>query len=229
MAKKEMKSVNNATETIQQVISTAKETETTKMVVINGHECAEKSAEYYVRKAAAEGKAYGVNADVSEERKAAHVKACIAIVEWADKNPDIPFYLVLQFAVAQGAPKTDVIARGYAKRVKGTDTIIPNVNISRARQCAKWYRAYNKSGIGGASKDVVARTILKFYAAQVNPETGNVNAIKADAAFYNALKKAESLPKHVGTGHGPFKTLCENLGLKNAPKTETKTAETEAA
>lgn len=186
------------------------------------------SVEFAVRKTAETNSAYNVDSNLTEDRKIAHVEACKQIVAWADKHENIPFYLVLQFCVAQGAPKNDVYAKGYAKRVKGTDQVMPNVNISRATQCAKWYNYYKKSNIGGGSLDVVARTILKFYAAQVNPKTGKVNPIKADQAFYCAVKAAEELGKYNGNGHGDFKAMCKNLGLE-IEKAKAETAEVVAA
>lgn len=184
------------------------------------------SVEFAVRETAKSGKPYNCN-ELSADRAAAHVEACKQVVAWSEKNPDIPFYLCLVFIVAQGAPKTDEYKAGYAKRVKGTDIIVPKTDCSRATLVAKWYRSYHKAGIGGGSRDVAARVLLKFHAAQKNPETGNVNAITANAVFYKALKAAEELGKYNGEGHGDFKNMCENLGINPAKKT--KKIETEAA
>lgn len=187
------------------------------------------SVEFAVRETAANGKPYNCN-EMSADRAAAHVEACKQVCDWAEKNPDIPFYLCLVFIVAQGAPKMDEYKAGYAKRVKGSDIIVPKTNTSRATLVAKWYRQYLKANIGGGSRDVVARVLLKFYKAQVNPATGNVNVVTAGATFSKALKAAQDLGKYNGQGHGDFKAIAENLGIAHNPRTkDTDKADTEAA
>ncbi len=162
---------------------------------------------------AKKGIAVGVNPDLSEERKAAHVATCKKAVELKEKNADIANYLILVFLVSQGAGKWDEYRNGYAKRIKGGE-IVPKCNETRCKQVFEWYRLYNDAGIKGGSLDVVARVLLKFYSLCEKTKKGNVDWVKANAAFRNALKKAVVLGRYKGEGHGDAKAMLKNLGVE---------------
>lgn len=163
---------------------------------------------------AKKGIAVGVNPDLSEERKAAHVATCKKAVELKEKNADIANYLILVFLVSQGAGKWDEYRNGYAKRIKGGE-IVPKCFESRFKAVVEWYRLYNKANIGGGSLDVVARVMLGFYSKCEKTKSGAVNWVKANAAFRNALKAAAELGKFKGANsHGDAKAMLKNLGVE---------------
>ena len=163
------------------------------------------------------GKAYGLNADVSEERQAAHVSVCKQLVNLWDKFAKYlgdAHYILLMFAINQGGAKWDVYRKGYKA-----------IDMTRLNQLPEWYAAYIKAGKGGGSKDVIARTCYRFFEKW---RKTCKNVIKIRAAFFNALKQAEELGKHTGTGHGDCKAMLKNLGII-LDKTEVKDDEVEAA
>ena len=145
---------------------------------------------------AKKGIAVGVNPDLSEERKAAHVFTCKRAVAMKAVNQDIPPYLIGVVLISQGAGKWEEYRSGYAKRIKGGE-IVPKCNETRCKQVFEWYRLYNDAGIKGGSLDVVARVLLKFYSLCEKTKKGNVDWVKANAAFRNALKKAVVLGRYL--------------------------------
>ena len=170
-----------------------------------------------VVKTAQTGKAVGVNPDLSEERKAAHVSVCKQLVPLWDKFAKYlgdAHYILLMFAINQGGAKWDVYRNGYKA-----------IDMTRLNQLPEWYAAYIKAGKGGGSKDVIARTCYRFF-DKWRKTCKNVIVIRA--AFFNALKQAEELGKHTGAGHGDCKAMLKNLGII-LDNTEVKDDEVEAA
>ena len=154
------------------------------------------SVEFSIRKTAADNKAYGLDKNVTDERKAQHVEVCKAITEFADANEGIPMYLILSLGIAQGAPKKSVYANGYtAFNCKRVETII--------RRCKQVVKAMGCPDI--RTFDSLSRVVAKFIAQFGNDPVKFSKAVKAMAEKYDFGKSVVSRKN--------YDAVCKALGI----------------
>jgi len=153
----------------------------------------ESSVEFSIRKTAADNKAYGLNENISEERKAQHVEVCKEIVAFLDSHEDIPTYTALAMGIAQGAPKKAEYAKGYTKfNGKKVET-----NYRRCLQFAKHH------GVDGCKTfDMVQRVVAKFIAQFGGDPVKWAKALKASAPMGKSALARES-----------YDAVCKSLGI----------------
>ena len=172
------------------------------------------SVEFSIRKTAADNKAYGLDKNVTDERKAQHVEVCKAITEFADANEGIPMYLILSLGIAQGAPKKSVYGKGYtAFNSKRVETII--------RRCKQVVKAMGCPDI--RTFDSLSRVVAKFIAQFGNDPVKFGKAVKAMAEKHNFGKAVVSREN--------YDAVCEALGIDPEQRIKTKrtTAKTDKA
>lgn len=154
------------------------------------------SVEFSIRKTAAEDKPYGLDKNVTDERKAQHVAICKAITEFADANEGIPMYLILSLGIAQGAPKKSVYAKGYTTfNGKRVESII--------RRCKQVVKAMGCSDL--RTFDTLSRVIAKFIAQFGNDPVKFSKAVKEMAEKHDFGKSVVSRERYVD--------VCEALGI----------------
>lgn len=154
------------------------------------------SVEFSIRKTATEGKPYGLDKNVTDERKAQHVAICKAITEFADANEGIPMYLILSLGIAQGAPKKSVYGKGYtAFNSKRVETII--------RRCKAIVKAMGCPDI--RTFDSLSRIVAKFIAQFGNDPVKFAKAVKAMAEKHDFGKAVVSREN--------YDAVCKALGI----------------
>lgn len=151
------------------------------------------SVEFSIRKTAADNKAYGLDKNVTDERKAQHVEVCKAITEFADANEGIPMYLILSLGIAQGAPKKSVYAKGYtAFNSKRVETII--------RRCKAIVKAQGCADI--RTFDSLSRIVAKYTDQFGNDPVKFAKAVKGMGEFGKAVVSREN-----------YDAVCKSLGI----------------
>lgn len=119
-----------------------------------------------------------------------HKSVCESIVNFADANPNFPFYALLSIGVGSGSFKMSEYNKGYKY-----------FNADKAKTCYDMAMAYNKRmGIKGKPSDVTWRLVNRFY----NRVSHSLDAFNATLA--NA--------KDMDGNRGHFKELCANLGME---------------
>lgn len=163
------------------------------------------SVEFAIRETAANGVAYGLNENVTEERAAKHVEVCKEIVSFLDENKDIPPYTALAMGIAQGAPKKTEYAKGYTK----FDGKKVATNYRRCVQFAKHH------GTDGKTFDMVQRVVAKF-----------INQFGGDPIKWaKALKASEPMGKDALKREN-YDAVCRSLGIDPERRIESKSKET---
>ena len=160
------------------------------------------SVEFSIRKTAADNKAYGLDKNVTDERKAQHVEVCKAITEFADANEGIPMYLILSLGIAQGAPKKSVYGKGYtAFNSKRVETII--------RRCKAIVKAQGCADI--RTFDTLSRIVAKYTDQFGNDPVKFAKAVKGMGEFGKAVVSREN-----------YDAVCKALGIDPEQRIKTK-------
>lgn len=164
------------------------------------------SVEYAIRETAAKSKAYNVDKNVTDERKALHVAVCKDIVEFADNHKDIPMYLILSVGIAQGAPKKSVYAKGYATfNGKKVETVV--------RRCKAIVKAQGCEEV--RTFDMLSRIVAKYTDQFGNDPVKFAKAVKAMPTFGKEVVSREN-----------YDAVCRALGIDPEQRISTKKAET---
>ena len=151
------------------------------------------SVEFSIRKTAADNKAYGLDKNISEERKAQHIAICKEVTEFANANEGIPMYLILSLGIAQGAPKKAIYAKGYAKfNGKRVETII--------RRCKAIVKAQGCADI--RTFDTLSRIVAKYTDQFGNDPVKFAKAVKGMGEFGKSVVSRES-----------YNAVCKALGI----------------
>lgn len=151
------------------------------------------SVEYSIRKTVADNKAYGLDKNISEERKAQHLAICKEVTEFADANEGIPMYLILSLGIAQGAPKKAEYAKGYTKfNGKRVETII--------RRCKAIVKAQGCADI--RTFDSLSRVVAKFTDQFGNDPVKFAKAVKGMGDFGKDVVSREN-----------YNAVCKALGI----------------
>ena len=122
-----------------------------------------------------------------------HKAICEQIVDFKDKQPDIPFYFILSVGIAKGAYKMSEFNKGYKK-----------FKPEEVEQVALYGQAYNAyNGIKSKKlSDVTIRLMMRYY-----------EKVSTDMdTFTNDLNKSQVLGK-IAVKRGDYGQLCKNLNI----------------
>lgn len=82
-----------------------------------------------------------------------HKNVCKEVVDFADKNPSMPFYAILSIGVGSGSFKVSEYNKGYI-----------HFNKNKTYACLRMAEIYNKTlGIKGKPSDITWRLVNRFY------------------------------------------------------------------
>lgn len=164
------------------------------------------SVAYAIAESVESGKAYGLDKNATEERKAQHLEVCKKIAEFADNHTDVPMYLILSLGIAQGAPKKSVYAQGYtAFNGKRVETIM--------RRCKAIVKAQGCPDI--KTFDSLSRIVAKYTDQFGNDPVKFAKSVKAMGEFGKGVVSREN-----------YGAVCKALGIDPEQRISTKRTET---
>ena len=164
------------------------------------------SVAYAIAESISSNKAYGLDKNVTDERKAQHLAVCKEIGEFADAHEDIPMYLILSLGIAQGASKKSVYAKGYTSfNGKRVETII--------RRCRAIVKAQGCADI--RTFDSLSRIVAKYTDQFGNDPVKFAKAVKGMPEFGKEVVSREN-----------YDAVCRALGIDPEQRISTKKAET---